>query len=88
MSSILAVTYSKAFAVTASDTTNDPHGPFAGLYIGGAGNVQLITVDGTPATFNGLAAGVILPVATLRVMSSSTTATGILGLGALPWKGT
>ena len=45
MSSILAVTYSKAFAVTASDTVNDPHGPFAGLYIGGAGNVQLITAE-------------------------------------------
>lgn len=86
-SDIKAITFESASPVTVSDGTNDPNGPFAGIFTGSGGTIKLTTVRGETATFVSLAAGVILPVATLRVWSSTTTATSVLGMIALPWKG-
>ena len=48
------------------------------LYVGTQGNIQLITLDGDTITFTNVSG--ILPVSCSRVFSTSTTATGIIGL--------
>jgi len=50
------------------------------LYIGGGGAVRVTTVNGHDVTFSGVLAGTILPVSVKRVWSTSTTASGIIGL--------
>ena len=69
----------QAEAVTTSDTVN-LSGTARALYIGGAGNVNVIMPDGTTVLFSGLSAGTILPVRVRRVMATSTTATMIVAL--------
>jgi hypothetical protein len=88
VSSILAITYDSGAAITASDTTADPAGPFAGIFTGSGGTIKLTTIRGQTLTFVSLPAGVILPVATQRVWSTTTAATSVLGMLAMPFKGT
>lgn len=71
--------YSDAVAVTPSDTAINA---FAGLYIGGAGDVAITGAGGVAVTFKAVPVGTILPIATNNVMSTNTTATLILGLVA------
>ena len=66
-----------AKAVTPSDSAVNA---FTQLYVGGTGNVALVTADGTTVTFSGVPAGTILPISTAQVLSTNTTATLILGL--------
>ena len=90
-SDIKAVTYESAIAVTASDTTDDPNGPFAGLYVGGqtgAQTLKVTTLRGTTVTFASPALGTVIPIAVRRVWSTGTTVTNVLGLLAVPYKGT
>lgn len=68
--------WSDAVAVTTSDTAQQN---FAGLYIGGAGDVTIKGVSGVTVTFAGVPAGTFLPVTTTAV-TTATTATDILGL--------
>lgn len=68
-----------AFAITPSNTV-DLTRAARSLYVGGAGDVALITLDGTTITFSGLSAGTVLPVGATRVLATGTTATLILGL--------
>lgn len=68
-----------AQAVTASDSTT--YSGVRGLYVGGAGDVALLFPGATAAvTFSGVAAGTVLPVQPVKVMSTNTTATGIVAL--------
>ena len=76
---------SRAAAVTPSDTDNIPSlsgGANNGcvLYVGGAGNVRVLTAGSDDVTFTGVNAGTFLPIQVLRVYSTSTTATTILAL--------
>lgn len=68
-----------AFAVTPDNET-----ALAGvraLYIGGAGDVAVVTPNRSAAVvFTGVAAGTILPVRATRVNSTNTTATAIVAL--------
>ena len=50
------------------------------LYVGAAGDVQVITVGGDNVTFVGVNEGTFLPVLVKQVVSTSTTATSILAL--------
>ncbi len=50
-----------------------------GIYVGGAGDVKLISVDGNTVTFTA-PVGVVIPIATRRVLSAGTTATKLIGL--------
>lgn len=70
-------TASDAFAITPSDTASVPA---KALYIGGAGNVSVMTESGSIVTFTGVGAGAILPVRVGRVRATGTTATNIIGL--------
>jgi hypothetical protein len=50
------------------------------IYVGGAGNISLVTVKGTTLSFVGLPAGAILPIRAARIRSTGTTATSLVGL--------
>ena len=67
-----------AIAITKADADLDH--PVRSLYIGGAGNIRVTTVNGQDVTFVGLLAGTILPVSVKRVWSTNTSVTGIIGL--------
>jgi hypothetical protein len=68
-----------AAAVTPSDDT-DLTVVTRGLYVGGAGNVAVITKGGETVTFTGVVAGSILPVRVARVKATNTTATTIMAI--------
>jgi len=80
MAKHITILYDDAVAVTKSDTTADPKGPFAGVYTGEGGDIKVTTLRGTSITFKSTAAGSILPVAVSRVWSTGTSATTPLGL--------
>lgn len=69
-----------AFAVTPSDSVNFTQGTIRGLYVGGTGNVSLVTGNGNTVLFSAIPAGTFLPVLCSRVNSTATTATLIVGL--------
>jgi len=70
-------TYDTAAAVTPSDTTAVT---FRALWVGGAGNVAVVTEGGNSVTFTAVPAGTLLPVAVQTVKSTGTTATNMVGL--------
>ena len=86
MSNILAITYDDAIAVTASDSTADPAGPFAGFYTGSGGTIKVTTIKGTTTTFTNTQAGVVMTVPISRVWTTTTTASNVLGMVANPFK--
>ena len=82
--------YNSGVAVTKSDTVNydgttysataaaKPR-PALGLYVGGAGIVVAVFEDGTAVNFTAIA-GQVLPLKTIRVNSTTTTATLMVAL--------
>jgi len=68
-----------AFAITPNNSVDLATNTRA-IYIGGNGNISLITVGGNTVTFVGLLAGTLLPIRASRVNSTSTTATNLVGL--------
>jgi hypothetical protein len=80
MSNLWAETYDVPVGVTESDTVDDPAGPFAGLYCGGAGNVVVWPLNGTGSVTMAVVAGGYLRFPIRRVGATSTTATGLFGL--------
>jgi len=67
------------FAITPNDGADLTRTPRS-IYVGGAGNIALITSKGTTVTFTGLAAGSVLPIRANRVLATGTTATNLIGL--------
>lgn len=74
-----------AFVVTKSNTTvfdnigpNPP--PARSLYIGVTGDVAVTMLDDSTVTFSAVPAGMILPIVVKQVLSTGTTASGIVGL--------
>lgn len=59
-----------------TDVTNGSRG----LYVGGAGDLVVITSRGNQRTFFGVPAGSVLPIRVRQVVASGTTATNILAL--------
>ena len=78
MSSFLANgrVWGDAEAITASDTASNA---YSGIYVGGAGNVTVVTEGGTTVTFTAPPVGSILPIRTQKV-TTATTATLLIGL--------
>jgi len=50
------------------------------LYVGGAGDVRLLTRESDDVVFSAVPAGSILPVYTQRVFSTNTSATLVIAL--------
>ncbi len=65
---------SKAYSIYAENNTP------AVLYIGGAGNVRVLTEGGNDVTFNGTLAGSYFPIQVLKVFATGTTATNIIAI--------
>ena len=71
---------SSAFSITPNDDTNLISTTIA-LYVGFSGDVNIICSGDTNAvTFFNVPGGSFLPIKTKRVLSSGTTASGIVGL--------
>lgn len=68
-----------ATTITPSDSTDLFTIPKA-LYVGGAGNLVVKLLDDATTVTFAVQAGAILPVRPVRVYSTGTTATGIIGL--------
>jgi hypothetical protein len=64
------------FPVTKSDSAANVADA---LFVGGAGDVTVLDKDGTSATYT-VPAGAYILCSTSKVMSTGTTATGIVGL--------
>ena len=87
MSNIQAVVYTDAVAVTVSDTTADPAGPFASLLCTVAGTLKISTIRQPNSSVSlVVVAGQVIPIVTQRVWSTGTSST-VVGLTALPFKG-
>jgi hypothetical protein len=71
--------YTKAETVTPHDT-NELAAVSRGLWVGGAGNVAALMLDGSVGTFVAVAAGTLLKVRIKRVNSTGTTATNMVAL--------
>ena len=85
MSSIQSITYEGVVAVTQSDAVADPAGPFAGFFASVAGVVKIQTLRNDTVTLT-ILAGIIYPIAITRIWSSTTTASGLFGLCANPYR--
>lgn len=68
-----------AAAITPNDST-DLAKSTRSIWVGGAGNVELVTVSGETVTFSGAAAGSIIPIRAQRVRATGTTATNLVGM--------
>jgi len=68
-----------AFAITPHDT-NDLAQVTRGIYVGGAGDLTVVTKGGTTVLFSAVPAGVVLPVRAAKVKSTGTAATSLVGL--------
>lgn len=85
MSSILAQTYEGSVAITASDTVDDPNGPFAGLLVTATATFTFLDTRGQTVTLTAVGANTFIPIATRRVNSSALSGT-VRGLLAMPFK--
>ena len=68
-----------AAAVTPDDAA-DLSTPARGLYVGGAGDVEIDTVGRETVIVSGVPEGTVLPIRVARVRAANTTATAILAL--------
>lgn len=72
--------YSKALAVTPSDSTALSYGTTDAIYVGGAGNVAVLTANGDNVTLVNMLAGTGLEICVSKVLNTGTTATNIVAL--------
>ena len=68
-----------AVAITPSNTEDLTYVTRA-IWVGGAGSVNVITAGGQTVLIVGVQAGTLLPLRVTRVLSSSTSATSIVGM--------
>lgn len=66
--------------VTPSNSVNLPAGECRGLWIGGAGDITVVSQYGSVATFKAVPAGTVVPIFAVRVNATGTTATDIVAL--------
>ncbi len=69
----------RAFAITPNNSEDLPHVPRA-IYVGGSGNIAVVTQGGDEVTFTSVFAGSLLPVRVKRVKDTGTTATLMIGI--------
>jgi hypothetical protein len=71
--------YTLARAAAPSDATDEPAGIFTGVYVGGAGNVVVVS-GGVAVTFTAPPVGSIVPIRGSRINATGTTATALVVL--------
>lgn len=71
--------YSKTQVLTKSDATvYDP--PLDALYVGGTGHINIVDASGATTLISAVPAGALLPIKVKQLLSTSTTATLVVGL--------
>ena len=70
----------QAYVVYSMSAQTSMGNPGCFLYVGGTGNVSVVTISGDIVTFNGVPAGTTLPIQVLKLRSTGTTATLINAL--------
>jgi len=81
---VIALQATDAFLVSKSDTdtistqTSGAHA-YCALYVGGTGNINVVTAEGTTVLFTAVPVGTF-PVVVKQVLSTNTTATNLVGL--------
>jgi hypothetical protein len=65
----------QVYAVYAMSSQTSMGNPGCFLYVGGTGNVSVVTIGGDIITFNGVPAGTTLPIQVVKLRSTGTTAT-------------
>jgi hypothetical protein len=70
----------KVYTVYAESSQSGMGNPGCFLYVGGAGNVSVITIGGDQITFNSVPAGTTLPIQVLKLRATGTTATAVNAL--------
>jgi len=68
-----------AFAITTGDTAAANFTMIRSLYVGGSGNASIVTPQGNAVTLVGLVAGTVIPICAIRVNTTNTTATNLVG---------
>jgi len=68
-------TTAQAYVVYAMSAQTSMGNPGCFLYVGGTGNVSVVTIGGDIITFNGVPAGTTLPIQVRKLRSTGTTAT-------------
>jgi hypothetical protein len=73
------------FAITKSDSINFTKADgtpliVRGIYVGGTGDVVLVNPDLSTVTFTAVPGGTIIPCECVRINSTNTTATSMVGL--------
>lgn len=68
-----------AFAITKSDST-DLANVTRAIYVGGGGDIALVTVGGETVTLVGALVGWVYNIRATRVLSTGTSATNLVGL--------
>ena len=69
-----------AKAVTPANDTVLPSGVCRGIYVGGAGDVTVVTAGGTTVTFKAVPVGTTLAIRAQSINATNTTATLMLAL--------
>lgn len=72
------LTVKNAFVPTPSDTVDFTQCKYGYLYVGGAGNVSVVTHGGDTVLLQGVLAGSLLPLKIKRVMVTGLTATNLV----------
>ena len=67
------------FEVTPNDSTELANATRA-VYVGGAGDLKIKAVGGETVTLVGVAAGSLLPLRVVQILSTGTTATSIVAM--------
>jgi hypothetical protein len=68
------------FAITPSDSAGSNFTLASAVYVGTGGNVAIVGSDDIAVTFSNVQSGTILPIECIRVNSTNTSATGLVGL--------
>ena len=71
--------YAIISAVTPSNTV-DLSFTTRGIYVGGTGDIVLITINGNTVTFKAVPVGTVLRVQATRIEATGTTATNLLAM--------
>lgn len=65
----------QTYTVYSMSSQTSQGNPGCFLYVGGTGNVSVITIGGDQITFNGVPAGTTLPIQVVKLRATGTTAT-------------
>ena len=80
MSLTITAPSDKYLDITVSDVTDLPEGKCRGIYVGVAGDIAAVTINGSTVQFKNASQGSVIPIVAIRVNSTGTSATDLVAL--------